>query len=72
MIPWKKGGLHGCGISVTVIVQFIFINFNITIIRKKKKKYDGIEIVKIKCKVIRDDGRMRQGLEMNESECSND
>ena len=51
-------------------MQSIFINFNITIIQKGKN--NGIEIVKIKCKMIRDDGRMQWGLEMNEIVCSDD
>ena len=48
-------------------MQIIFINFNITIIQEGK--LNGIEIVKIKCKMVRDDSRMWRGLEMNDIEC---
>ena len=59
---WYKCDCHWC--------KIIFINFNITIIQEGK--LNGIEIVKIKCKMVRDDGRMRQGLEMNDIECGDD
>ena len=51
----ERGGLHGCGISVTVIGATLYLlTFNITIIYIIKK--NGIEIVKIKCKMIGDEG----------------
>ena len=51
-------------------MQIIFNNFNITIIQEGK--LNGTEIVKIKCKMVGDEGGMRRGLEMNDIECGDD
>ena len=54
--------MHGCGISVTVIgAKSYLFSLTLQIIQK-----NGSEIVKIKCKMIGDDGRMWRGFEMND------